>query len=151
MIGVETQCQLVDKVNRRYGSLPTFHMISYNIYQEMRANELEGLLFPSSEKKDIPSYGLVGLHCCGDLSASLCRLFVDPSSSSKLLLFVGCCYNLLTTEEDGISSPGYPMNRDLVSISLSHRTRNAIVQVGLNLKAISRILSLIQSLHFAPV
>ncbi|RKP26842.1 methyltransferase domain-containing protein, partial [Syncephalis pseudoplumigaleata] len=37
---------------------------------------------------------LCGLHTCGDLGASSLRLFVE--SDARILVNVGCCYNLLT-------------------------------------------------------
>lgn len=123
VIGVETQSQLVEKVNEKK-SFDRFHMITYNIYNKLQASELEAVLF-----KCPVSYGFIGLHCCGDLSASMCRLFTESASRCKILSFVGCCYNLLTTREDcpdGVY--GFPMNPEVISVVLSHRTRNMIVQ-----------------------
>lgn len=99
-------------------------MITYNITQEMHSSELESLLGlnPSQD------YGIIGLHCCGDLSASMCRLFVEDDSHAKVLLFVGCCYNLLSTPEIS-SNFGYPMNPDIINIPLTKRARNGIVHV----------------------
>lgn len=103
-------------------------MTTYNITKEMQSQELESLLFHSTEQSD---YGIIGLHCCGDLSPSMCRLFIQSESHCKLLCFVGCCYNLLSTKEDAISPQfGYPMNDDVPHIVMSHYCRNAIVQVG---------------------
>lgn len=122
VIGVETQKQLVDKINAKYAAVSNFRMIEYNITQEMHSVELESLTTTDN-------YGLIGLHCCGDLSSSMCRLFVEEESHAKVLLFVGCCYNLLSTPET--SSPfGYPMNPDLISVPLTKRARNSIVQVN---------------------
>ena len=126
MIGVETQLQLVEKVNSRK-SFDRFHMVAFNIYNKLQAHSLESILFKSPV-----SYGFIGLHCCGDLSASMCRLFTESDSHCKILSFVGCCYNLLTTREDCAEDCaedvyGFPMNPE-VSVVLSHRTRNMIVQ-----------------------
>lgn len=105
-------------------------MITYNITKEMHSSELEDLLhFDSSKPFEIP-YGIIGLHCCGDLSASMCRLFVEEKCHAKLLLFVGCCYNLLTTPLTSTVF-GYPMNPDRISVPLTKRARNSIVQVEL--------------------
>ena len=119
---METQSQLVEKVNAKK-SFDRFHMVAFNIYNKLQASELEALLFKSPV-----SYGFIGLHCCGDLSASMCRLFAESDSHCKILSFVGCCYNLLTTRHDCPEDVyGFPMNPE-VSIVLSHRTRNMIVQ-----------------------
>ncbi|XP_078000519.1 putative methyltransferase-like protein 25 [Glandiceps talaboti] len=67
---------------------------------------------------------LTGLHTCGDLAATILRLFShDPST--KVLCSVGCCFNLLTEEFDdeppwGVppgakTVPGFPMSDILKS------------------------------------
>ena len=183
MIGVETQSQLVEKVNKQKAS-DHFRMITYNIFKGMHIQELEKLVFPAlgekGEEKEmekrnddndsgndiiqllpmnkrqclsnstssssssstttttttttspIPTYGIIGLHCCGDLSSSMCRLFVEAGSHCRLLSFVGCCYNMLTTKQDENHPQlyGFPLNDDLVTLSLTHRARNMIVQVS---------------------
>lgn len=127
VIGVETRKELVEKVNEKNKKQTNFKMITYNITKEMQSRELESLLFPSAEPSD---YGIIGLHCCGDLSPSMCRLFIESQFHCKLLCFVGCCYNLLSTKEDAIADQfGYPMNDDIPHIVMSHYCRNAIVQV----------------------
>ena len=137
MIGVETQSQLVEKVNRQKAT-DHFRMITYNIFKGLKARDLEHLIFSPEQvtckrvhiDSPIPDYGFIGLHCCGDLSASMCRLFIEADAHCKLLSFVGCCYNLLTTvEETNEAIAGFPLNPDVVSVSLSHRARNCIVQV----------------------
>lgn len=138
MIGVETQSQLVEKVNRQKAT-DHFHMITYNIFKGLKARDLERLVFVPEQTAckrvcldmPIPDYGFIGLHCCGDLSASMCRLFIEADAHCRLLSFVGCCYNLLTTSEETQGAiAGFPLSPDVVSVSLSHRARNCIVQVG---------------------
>ena len=177
MIGVETQSQLVEKVNKQKAS-DHFRMIAYNIFKGMHIQELEKLVFPVSSGKEeeremekrsdddddrmyllsmdkrkclssstsslsaaattttttspIPTYGIIGLHCCGDLSSSMCRLFVEAGPHCRLLSFVGCCYNMLTTKQDENHPQlfGFPLNDDLITLSLTHRARNMIVQVS---------------------
>ena len=120
----------------------------------MHSEELESLLVPATESpiessihspiessihppiessihppSHLHSYGMIGLHCCGDLSASICRMFVESGDRCRLLAFVGCCYNLLTTREsktEGIF--GFPLNPE-VTVRMEQRVRNAIVQV----------------------
>lgn len=135
---METQKPLVDKVNKQFQSTPNFRMITYNISNEMHSEELESLLVPANESSTessihspshLHSYGMIGLHCCGDLSASMCRMFVESGDRCRLLAFVGCCYNLLTTREsktEGIF--GFPLNPE-VNVRMEQRVRNAIVQV----------------------
>ena len=158
---METQKPLVDKVNKQFQSIPNFRMITYNISNEMHSEELESLLVPATESSThssihspshLHSYGMIGLHCCGDLSASMCRMFVESGDRCRLLAFVGCCYNLLTTREsktEGIF--GFPLNPE-VTVRMEQRVRNAIVQVCiLGLLVTSRIRNLIRLKHFNPV
>jgi len=45
---------------------------------------------------------MIGLHCCGDLTPSMLRIF-SQSNLVKGLIGVGCCYNHITyKQEDGI-------------------------------------------------
>lgn len=46
-----------------------------------------------TEKEEIhtDSFGIVGLHCCGDLTPSILKLFQSNSKASHLVC-VGCCY-----------------------------------------------------------
>lgn len=158
---METQKPLVDKVNKQFQSIPNFRMITYNISNEMHSEELESLLVSATESSTessihspshLHSYGMIGLHCCGDLSASMCRMFVESGDRCRLLAFVGCCYNLLTTREsktEGIF--GFPLNPE-VTVRMEQRVRNAIVQVCiLGLFVTSRIRNLIRLKHFNPV
>lgn len=82
----------------------------------------------------------------------MCRMFVESGDRCRLLAFVGCCYNLLTTREsktEGIF--GFPLNPE-VTVRMEQRVRNAIVQVCiLGLFVTSRIRNLIRLKHFNPV
>ena len=53
------------------------------------------------------NYILVGLHTCGDLSATMLRLFVE-SDIFVGLVSVGCCYMKL--------SDGYPLSQTVSSL-----------------------------------
>ena len=91
VIGVETRKELVEKVNEKNKKQTNFKMITYNITKEMQSRELESLLFPSAEPSD---YGIIGLHCCGDLSPSMCRLFIESQSHCCCALWdaaTTCC------------------------------------------------------------
>ncbi|XP_037826330.1 protein RRNAD1-like, partial [Lucilia sericata] len=44
------------------------------------------------------TFGIIGLHPCGDLGAILMRMFLQ-CKQAKFLNFVGCCYQKLTTIE----------------------------------------------------
>ena len=69
---------------------------------------------------------LAGLHTCGDLSATMLRMF---SLSSKIvgLVNVGCCYMKLTCASNHSSTPiGYPVSRAVMSLDgnwLSYEAR----------------------------
>ena len=157
MFGVETQKSLVDKVNKQFRSIPNFQMITYNISNEMRSEELESLLVPSSSSSSshplshLNLYGMIGLHCCGDLSASMCRMFIDSGDRCRVLAFVGCCYNLLTTRESNPAGIfGFPLNPE-VTVRMGQRVRNAIVQVCGTVCLKNRTRSSIRLRRFSPV
>ncbi|PSN32724.1 Protein RRNAD1 [Blattella germanica] len=69
------------------------------------------------------SFGIVGLHPCGDLAPILMKLFIE-CSNAKFINIVGCCYMKLTT---GIVSGfnGYPMSKYVSELShqLSYEAR----------------------------
>lgn len=138
MIGVETQDSLVKKVNAQNRSMRNFRMITYNVSNEMHSEELEKLVFATPARPcQCPSalrpeaYGIIGLHCCGDLSASVCRLFVEAGDSCRLLSFVGCCYNLLSTRDaTREGAVGFPLNPLEVTVHMSRGVRSGIVQVA---------------------
>ncbi|VDP15367.1 unnamed protein product, partial [Heligmosomoides polygyrus] len=82
---------------------------------------------------------LVGLHPCGDLSASILRLFVKSSQLSAVVL-VGCCYHKLSvrcSSHSGSSNVRFPLSsmfRDvaLTSVGLDlacHANENFIGQL----------------------
>ncbi|XP_055840119.1 methyltransferase-like protein 25B [Episyrphus balteatus] len=52
------------------------------------------------------SFGIIGLHPCGDLGAILIQMFLN-CKQAKFLNFVGCCYMKLST---GTTNPGYPLS-----------------------------------------
>ncbi|KAK9710619.1 hypothetical protein K7432_008323 [Basidiobolus ranarum] len=57
---------------------------------------------------------MCSLHACGDLSATMAHMFIQ--SDSRLLLNIGCCYNLLSEKSD--SNPnfvGFPLSRKMKS------------------------------------
>ncbi|EPS72956.1 hypothetical protein M569_01800, partial [Genlisea aurea] len=55
------------------------------------------------------SFLLAGLHACGDLSVTMLRTFVE-CEDVKALVSIGCCYNLLS-EEDDDGHRGFPVSR----------------------------------------
>ncbi|XP_030373449.1 protein RRNAD1 [Scaptodrosophila lebanonensis] len=57
------------------------------------------------------SFGIVGLHPCGDLCAILMRMF-KSCKQAKFLNFVGCCYQKLSTSQTQPEAQlhGYPMS-----------------------------------------
>ncbi|KAM7341958.1 methyltransferase-like protein 25B [Cochliomyia hominivorax] len=52
----------------------------------------------SLSAKDQYTFGIIGLHPCGDLGAILMRMFLQ-CKQAKFLNFVGCCYQKLFTRE----------------------------------------------------
>lgn len=58
------------------------------------------------------SFGIIGLHPCGDLGAILMRMFLK-CPQAKFINFVGCCYMKLTSSEDCQENCGYPLSNYL--------------------------------------
>ncbi|MFS7940928.1 putative Methyltransferase domain-containing protein [Helianthus anomalus] len=65
---------------------------------------------------------LTGLHACGDLSVTMLRAFLE-SKEVKAVVSIGCCYNLLSEEEDNALC-GFPISRGVKSTGL-HLGRNS--------------------------
>ncbi|KAI3820421.1 hypothetical protein L1987_07968 [Smallanthus sonchifolius] len=65
---------------------------------------------------------LTGLHACGDLSVTMLRAFLE-SKEVKAVVSIGCCYNLLSEEEDNPLC-GFPISRGVKSTGL-HLGRNS--------------------------
>lgn len=64
--------------------------------------QLLGISLPNA----MESYGLIGLHPCGDLGPLLLKHFVH-NSKVKFICVVGCCFMKLTCDTD---DNGYPMS-----------------------------------------
>ncbi|XP_064487777.1 probable methyltransferase-like protein 25 isoform X2 [Ornithodoros turicata] len=66
-------------------------------------------------KQKVSDVLLCGLHTCGDLASSALRLFVQ-CSGVKCLCLVGCCYNLITEENEATQNDcvtqkfGFPLS-----------------------------------------
>lgn len=56
-------------------------------------------------------FGIIGLHPCGDLGATLIRIFLN-CKQAKFLNFVGCCYQKMTTKQTHPKQKlhGYPLS-----------------------------------------
>ncbi|KAJ0790518.1 putative Methyltransferase domain-containing protein [Helianthus annuus] len=65
---------------------------------------------------------LTGLHACGDLSVTMLRAFLE-SKEVKAVVSIGCCYNLLSEEEDNALC-GFPISSGVKSTGL-HLGRNS--------------------------
>ncbi|XP_024535155.1 methyltransferase-like protein 25 [Selaginella moellendorffii] len=57
---------------------------------------------------------LAGLHACGDLSANMLRTFVNRQDVTAVIS-VGCCYNLLSENDDKC---GFPLSRGVKRLNL---------------------------------
>ncbi|XP_076297897.1 methyltransferase-like protein 25B [Lasioglossum baleicum] len=60
------------------------------------------------------TFGLVGLHPCGDLAPLLLR-FYTSRNEAKFICIVGCCYMKLTLKSDIGGLKGYPLSQYLMS------------------------------------
>ena len=63
---------------------------------------------------------LIGLHCCGDLTPTMLKLFTQ-SIELKALIVLGCCYHRMTTTTAGILS-GLLSSMFKINIILSKST-----------------------------
>ncbi|XP_065368615.1 methyltransferase-like protein 25B [Calliphora vicina] len=74
------------------------------------------------------TFGIIGLHPCGDLGAILMRMFLQ-CKQAKFLNFVGCCYQKLSTIEGRLGAEkkptqqfyGYPLSEYLKTSSCDVR------------------------------
>ncbi|ORY36677.1 hypothetical protein BCR33DRAFT_475038 [Rhizoclosmatium globosum] len=91
---------------------------------------------PECESKD---FCLVGLHACGDLSATAMLTTFRDCESVKTIAVVPCCFNLLTTECETVHGSnqthfGFPISKHIQSLStihslsLPHTARNLACQ-----------------------
>ncbi|KAJ9567810.1 hypothetical protein OSB04_003776 [Centaurea solstitialis] len=113
----------------RESSIPktvTCCVLSSDMLKTLLKSEEEGddkqFSSSSSSTNDSCSLLLTGLHACGDLSVTMLRTFLE-SEQVKAVVSIGCCYNLLSEEEDdGVC--GFPISRGVKSTGL-RLTRNA--------------------------
>lgn len=70
--------------------------------------------FHSDRRKS--EFGIVGLHPCGDLAATLLRLYASQCGT-RFICIVGCCYMKLTLENSANVSNGYPLSKYLSSFA----------------------------------
>ncbi|XP_029680179.1 protein RRNAD1-like [Formica exsecta] len=68
--------------------------------------------FNLSEKNS--GFGIVGLHPCGDLAATLLKLYTSQCET-RFICIVGCCYMKLTLEYPVGEFNGYPLSKYLSS------------------------------------
>lgn len=72
--------------------------------------------FKIKETSDF-SFGIIGLHPCGDLAAILQKMFLN-CKEAKFLNLVGCCYMKLSSE-------GYPLSKFLKNLTNSNLSYEA--------------------------
>ncbi|KAJ3410406.1 hypothetical protein HDV05_003817 [Chytridiales sp. JEL 0842] len=116
-------------------TFPSSHNITY-VTQHISEDSLTSMLNKmAQDNRD--RVMLVGLHACGDLSASAILHTFAKVDSVKSLAVVPCCFNLLTEPESPTMPThqhGFPLSsavRDLCikfNLTLGHRTRNLACQ-----------------------
>ncbi|XP_024936398.1 protein RRNAD1 isoform X4 [Cephus cinctus] len=79
-------------------------------------------------KADRQGFGFIGLHPCGDLAATLLRLYSEQENI-KFICIVGCCYMKLTLEETEEKPRGYPLSRYLSQLKNNSLSYTAL-EVG---------------------
>ncbi|XP_014489337.1 PREDICTED: protein RRNAD1-like isoform X2 [Dinoponera quadriceps] len=73
-------------------------------------------------------FGIVGLHPCGDLAATLLRLYTYRREA-RFICIVGCCYMKLTLEDTTDVTSGYPLSKYLSSF-VNHKLSYAALEVA---------------------
>jgi hypothetical protein len=90
-------------------------LITSHIDMKLSAEEFQKLLEPYMKKDE--NFILIGLHTCGDLAATMIKLF--EKSSAKALVNVGCCYHRLTEMESKENNfYGFPMSEQCKSTGI---------------------------------
>ncbi|MCO5549847.1 hypothetical protein L7F22_003321 [Adiantum nelumboides] len=67
------------------------------------------------------SFVLAGLHACGDLSAAMFKTYI-MCEEVKVVVTVGCCYNLLSENRDGVQLTGqffgFPLSEGVKNLGI---------------------------------
>ncbi|XP_034935233.1 protein RRNAD1-like [Chelonus insularis] len=71
-------------------------------------------------------YGLIGLHPCGDLAATLLKIYIKQDTI-KFISVVGCCYMKLTVDDDDHN--GYPLSEYIINTP-DHSLNYAALEVA---------------------
>jgi hypothetical protein len=92
-------------------------LITSHIDMKLTPEEFQKLLEPYMKKDE--NFILIGLHTCGDLAATMIKLY--ENSSAKALVNVGCCYHRLTEMEGSEENKfyGFPMSEQCKSTGIS--------------------------------
>ncbi|XP_058808607.1 methyltransferase-like protein 25B isoform X2 [Phymastichus coffea] len=77
--------------------------------------------------EEFDGFGLIGLHPCGDLAATLLR-FYSNEQSVKFICIVGCCYMKLTLSGD--VEKGYPMSQHVTTRGGNNQLSYAALEVA---------------------
>ncbi|KAI9334879.1 methyltransferase domain-containing protein [Obelidium mucronatum] len=103
----------------------------------INAEKLQALVHELEQEDSGRDFVLVGLHACGDLSATAMLQTFEKCASVKLMAVVPCCFNLLTEPEhphEVCSSHGFPMSSRIQtlcqthSLTLGYKSRNLACQ-----------------------
>ena len=81
--------------------------------------------YEGEEEEEEERLALIGLHCCGDLSPAIIKLFSE-SKKSKVLLCISCCYSKLSLPSyPPLSSPlNHLINCDIISDNINDNNNN---------------------------
>ena len=67
-----------------------------NVQGRELAEKLKTEFFDNFNRNELKSdFGLIGLHTCGDLAATLLRFYAQQEDA-KFICIVGCCYMKIT-------------------------------------------------------
>ncbi|XP_012059464.1 PREDICTED: protein RRNAD1-like [Atta cephalotes] len=83
--------------------------------------------FHLNKKKS--GFGIVGLHPCGDLAATLLRLYTSQCET-RFICIVGCCYMKLTLKNPADVSNGYPLSKYLSSFTKHKKLSYTALEVA---------------------
>ncbi|XP_036339318.1 protein RRNAD1 [Rhagoletis pomonella] len=83
---------------------------------EIQPQQFLNLIAEAVQREDTNfTFGIIGLHPCGDLAVILMRMFIN-SPQARFLNFASCCYMKLSTTEmhSKVELQGYPLSRYLL-------------------------------------
>jgi len=101
--GVESSCDHVSRANEKKQVASHHNFNTVQLYIDNSAESVANLLASTDDSENIC---LIGLHCCGDLTCNILKMFAS-NSKFKSVAVVSCCYHKMTLSSE---IPQFPMS-----------------------------------------